>query len=70
MNIDQELAKREKRSKYQSFDDMAREEGVIAVLEFLAYNPSIMGDTYRHTNIETVPFVVSKSSRITATRRI
>lgn len=54
--IDQSL----KRGNYNSLDDMAREEGVISVLKFLAYNPTMVDGKYRHTNINIVPFIVTE----------
>ena len=53
-----------KRKVYNSLDEMAQDKGVIAVLEFLAHNPTIILDKvqpyYRHTNIPVVPFTVTK----------
>jgi len=48
------------RPMYNSLDEMAKEEGVMRVLEFLASNPTEIFDTksktrvYIHTNIKTV----------------
>lgn len=50
----------EKRRNYTSLDDMAREEGVLSVLSFLAYNPSIVGEYYKNTNIPIVHYEVKK----------
>ena len=46
--------------KYKSLDDMAREEGVAAVLSFLATQPTIVGGLYRHTNMPVLPFIVRR----------
>ena len=53
-----------KRMKYNSLDDMAREEGVIAVLKFLAYNPTMVSGYYRHSNIKVVPFTVKENTTV------
>ena len=52
----------ERRRNYSSLDDMAKEEGVVAVLKFLAYNPTIVDGYYRHTNMKVVPFTVKEHS--------
>jgi len=39
---------------------MARFEGVERVLEFLSRNPSVIGNVYRHTDMKTVPYIVTK----------
>lgn len=44
---------------YYSLDDMAKAEGVDAVLRFLAHNPTVIGGIYRHTNIPVCPYQVS-----------
>lgn len=54
------------RREYKSLDEMAQYEGVYAVLDFLAYNPTVIMEKggkshYRHTIMETVPFTVKKS---------
>ena len=46
--------------EYYSLDDMVQKEGVIAVLKFLAHNPTMISGVYRHTNIPVVPFTVKE----------
>lgn len=68
MNFQEELERNKKRRNYESLDDMAKEEGIISVLEFLSYNPTIIlnseqGDgVYRHTKMKIVPFKVTKTN--------
>jgi hypothetical protein len=50
-----------KRRDYKSLDEMAQNEGVIAVLEFLAHHPTMISGIYRHTQIPIVPFEVKKN---------
>lgn len=49
-----------KRRKYESLDEFANEEGVEAVLAFLATNPTIIGDTYRHSKMKVLPYTVKR----------
>lgn len=49
---------KQKRRQYKSLEEFVAEEGVEAMLAFLAYNPTTIGDKYRHTQMKTVPYIV------------
>jgi hypothetical protein len=51
--------------KYKSLDDMVKEEGVEAVLEFLARSPTQIDGYYRHAEMKVVNFTVNKIRRQT-----
>jgi hypothetical protein len=49
-----------KRTQYRSLDDFAKEEGLQAVLNFLAYQPTVVDGYYRHTQMPVLPYNVTK----------
>ena len=49
---------RNRRREYKSLDEFARQEGVEAVLAFLASNPTVVGDKYRHSQMKVLPYSV------------
>jgi hypothetical protein len=51
---------------YENLDEMARAEGVEAVLKFLAYRPTMIGGIYRHTRMPIVPFIVKEDYNLSA----
>ena len=58
--IDNESIKRARRREYKSLDEFAKAEGVKAVLDFLAYQSSVVGGYYRHSQMPVLPFTVNK----------
>ena len=54
------LEQKRKRSQYKSLEEFVAEEGVEAMLAFLAYGPTVAGDKYRHSQMKTVPYRVQK----------
>lgn len=56
-------ALKNKRRQYTSLDEYAREEGVEAVLAFLATQPTIVGNKYRHSQMAVLPYIVEKYTK-------
>jgi len=52
-----------KRREYKSLDEFSREEGVEAVLIFLASNPTVIGDKYKGSKMNILPYTVERWNR-------